>query len=290
MKDTDIMFVDFYDGADYIQRSAIVIVEILNTIKARQASGGYAHQPTVVLGASMGGQTARYALDYMEQHNLKHCVRNYISFDSPHNGANIPISLQQWLEFFAHNGRNGGSISAQQQLIRKLNRPATRQLLVKHYDDGNSYTFTDRINYQAEIDGMGFPQKCRKVAVACGSKFGSEQDNLSAGQQLLKTEWTPSLCLNTTFMKGDCYAIDQSGSMTFSRKAFKTAALACFPAGFLNSAAGLGPNPSTILAGTMSCAACASASFLFDSKTKIWQLEVKVGIMHQVAAGTLLNK
>lgn len=235
----DIMFVDFYDGADFIQRSSMVVVELLQQIKARQAAGNYPHQPTVVLGASMGGQVARYALDYMELHNMKHCVRNYVSFDSPHKGANIPISLQQWIDFFANKG--SGSASAQVQLVKKLNRPATRQLLVRHYDDGNAYTFTDRTNYQAEIDALGFPQKCRKVAVACGSKLGLEQDNLSQGQQLLKTDWSPLFCGNHVYIKGDCYAYDATGGISFTGTAFKnTSAVGCllYAPGLCNLCAG----------------------------------------------------
>ncbi|MBP6412716.1 MAG: T9SS type A sorting domain-containing protein [Bacteroidia bacterium] len=243
----DIMFVDFYDGADFIQRNAMVVVELLQQIKSRQAQGNYAHQPTVLLGASMGGQVARYALDYMEQNNIKHCVRNYISFDSPHKGANIPLSLQQWIEFFANNGT--GSASAQLQLVNKLNRPATRQLLIKHYDDGNTYTYTDRSNYQAEIDALGFPSKCRKVALACGSRYGAEQDYLSPGQQLLKTDWSPLTCLNTTFIKADCYAYDPVGGMSFTGSAFKNISI-------LNCLSSLGP----------SCALCTHA-YVFDNKT-----------------------
>ncbi len=243
----DIMFVDFIDGADFIQRNAMIIVELLQTIQSRQATGGYSFQPSVVIGASMGGQVAKYALSYMEQHGLKHCAREYVSFDSPQKGANIPISLQEWIDFFAHNGRNGGDHDAREQLVSKINRPATRQLLARHYDDGNNYTQQDRIDFQNTMDAIGYPKKMRKVAIADGARDGTSQLYFNNGQQILKTDWTPANCFNRTFIKGSCYAIPNN--ISFDGTAFKNGALSC------------------LLLGNIGCALCASPTWLFDNST-----------------------
>lgn len=243
----DIMFVDFIDGADFIQRNAMIIVELLNTIKNRQLNGFYDSQPTVLIGASMGGQVGKYALSYMEKNNIKHCVRDYISFDSPHNGANIPISLQQWIDFFAHNGQGGGKDDAKLSLSKRINRPATRQLLVRHYDDGNAYTQQDRIDFQNTMNAIGYPKKLRKVAIASGSRFGASQLYLSPGQQILNTDWSPLSCLNVNFIQGDCYTTNNG--LSFAGRAFKNGALICLT---------LSP---------IACAGCASTNLLFDHAT-----------------------
>lgn len=46
----------------------------------------------------MGGLVARYALRSMEIQNQMHGVDKFISFDSPHLGANVPVGFQKLLE------------------------------------------------------------------------------------------------------------------------------------------------------------------------------------------------
>ena len=46
--------------------------------------------PTLLVGHSMGGLVARYALKTMENKSEKHNVGTYVSYDSPHLGANVP--------------------------------------------------------------------------------------------------------------------------------------------------------------------------------------------------------
>ena len=80
-------------GADYIQRNALVLVELINFLNAEKVGD----EELVVLGPSMGGLIARYGLSYMEQNSIEHETRLYISFDSPHRGANIPCVAQTWM-------------------------------------------------------------------------------------------------------------------------------------------------------------------------------------------------
>lgn len=44
----------------------------------------------------MGGLVARVALRQMENDGQAHHTSHYISFDSPHNGANVPLGLQHF--------------------------------------------------------------------------------------------------------------------------------------------------------------------------------------------------
>jgi hypothetical protein len=103
-------------GADFIERNSmglVALIQHLNGILATNAiTSGTQPEELVIIGPSMGGQIARYALTFMEgQENIgvpdmDHKTRCYISFDSPHDGANIAISVQQTLDYlgnFTHN-------------------------------------------------------------------------------------------------------------------------------------------------------------------------------------------
>src|SRR5476651_70080 len=102
-KGYDLIFVTYeqYDyngvhidgGADYIQRNAYTLVKIIQDINSKLVASG-SSEKLVVVGPSMGGLISRYALTYMEQHSLDHNTRLWVSFDSPHLGANIPIGDQ----------------------------------------------------------------------------------------------------------------------------------------------------------------------------------------------------
>ena len=93
----DAVVLNFTDATDYIQRNAFVAVKTIEQIQQMIPPG----RTMAVAGASMGGLVGRYALSYMETHALPHVARTFISFDSPQEGANIPLGMQYWLWFFA---------------------------------------------------------------------------------------------------------------------------------------------------------------------------------------------
>ncbi|MRX46440.1 lipase family protein [Pedobacter puniceum] len=57
----DLVFIDYNYGTDYIERNASLFKDVLNWVNADKALGGSVQQ-NVVLGISMGGLVARYAL------------------------------------------------------------------------------------------------------------------------------------------------------------------------------------------------------------------------------------
>ncbi|TQV89442.1 esterase/lipase family protein [Aliikangiella coralliicola] len=67
-----------------------VLLEKLNTISSISS--------TSVVGLSMGGVVARYALTKMEYTGTPNNVSTYISFDAPHLGANFPKSIMDNLK------------------------------------------------------------------------------------------------------------------------------------------------------------------------------------------------
>ncbi|MGB0146142.1 MAG: esterase/lipase family protein, partial [Flavobacteriaceae bacterium] len=112
-------------GGDFIQRNAMVLIALIQEINAQKVG----NEELVVLGPSMGGLISRYALAYMEQEELEHETRLFLSFDSPHRGANIPISLQYLINYFAVVG---GDPIAQATVDFVLNSPAAKQMLIDH--------------------------------------------------------------------------------------------------------------------------------------------------------------
>lgn len=172
---------DIDGGADYIQRNAMVLVEMINFLNAEKVGD----EELVVLGPSMGGLIARYALAYMEQNTLPTETRLYISFDSPHRGANIPVSLQYLVNYLA---QEVGDPDAQALVDFVLNSPAAKEMLydhlLGHLLSGSTYEqdptlllpagapdFRDA--FQAELDALGFPQQVRNVTMVNGSALGA---------------------------------------------------------------------------------------------------------------------
>jgi len=172
---------DISGGGDFIQRNAMVLVALIQEINAQKQGS----EELVVLGPSMGGLIGRYALAFMEQQGLPHETRLYLSFDSPHRGANIPISLQYLINYFAVVG---GDPMAQATVDFVLNSSAAKQMLIDHLlghlaagsdleQDPNlllpfgAPNFRDA--FQQELDALGFPQNVRNVTMINGAIEGT---------------------------------------------------------------------------------------------------------------------
>ena len=182
-------------GADYIQRNAMVLVEAIKKINARKVG----NEELVVIGTSMGGLIARYALRYMETHGMNHQTRLYVSFDSPHLGANIPIGAQYLVNYY---GYEYGDQATQDLVNQALRSAAAKQMILDHVDGhlANNSNVEQNPNlklpagspgfrdvFQAELDAMGFPVNSRNISLVNGSGVG------------LDIETANALALNTTF-------------------------------------------------------------------------------------------
>jgi hypothetical protein len=179
----DAVVLNFTDATDYLQRNAFVLVDLL-----QQVRGLVSPQTTVALvGASMGGLVSRYALAYMETNGLPYSVRTFISFDAPHEGADIPLGMQYWLNFFS------GQSSDAAAFLADLNRPAARQMLVYHYTDPAGTTGQPdplRGTFATDLAAVGsWPSQPRMVALANGSDNGTGEP-FAPGAQII--QWSYS--------------------------------------------------------------------------------------------------
>ncbi len=194
----DIVYLDFSDGASLIQHNAMVLVELLQWLN-QPANRAANTEETLVIGASMGGQVARFALAWMEQQNLCHNSKLYVSFDSPHRGANVPLGLQ--CLFDRLQGAWIGAGGAEEVAHTKLLREASMQMLVFHFADGATPYRTQWQAWQASPGS--YPSLLRKVAIANGSGQAAFPPDMSPGMLMLRTSvnpfWGVSFFVGTNF-------------------------------------------------------------------------------------------
>lgn len=140
----DIAYLDYADGMDDIRRNAALFQEALRYINTHKEGD----EKNVVVGLSMGGLVASYGLRKMELAGEDHETRKYISYDSPHMGANVPLGAfymaYHWLEGseFSKIRRITNvylwykKIPVRMSKIRKwLRKPAIRQLVPFYTED-----------------------------------------------------------------------------------------------------------------------------------------------------------
>jgi len=122
-------------GCDYIERNAMTLVRLIQMTKQSMQDP---NQKITIIGPSMGGLIARYALAYMEKHEAEtgtHNCKLFISQDAPHLGANIPIGTQLVIKSLAIDF---GVATANDFLKSRLGNPASKELLLNHCD-GTSF-------------------------------------------------------------------------------------------------------------------------------------------------------
>ncbi|MDO5666156.1 MAG: hypothetical protein Q4G63_13005 [Bacteroidia bacterium] len=126
-------FVD--GGADYIERNALTVATLIKKLNQEIKDNG-SNEKLVVVGPSMGGQITRYALAWMEKNNIDHNTRLWVSFDSPHLGANIPIGMQSALYLMKEAGVPAGA----DKYNFMLKSPAAQQMLINQHHEHGSYS------------------------------------------------------------------------------------------------------------------------------------------------------
>lgn len=185
-------------GADFIERNAMLLVDLINILNGPVVDGGkVGDEELVIIGPSMGGLISRYALNFMEEAAQDHETRLWISFDSPHLGANVPLGFQHQFNFLGFGLGDGLNVVALQDVVNGLLKsPAARQLLIDHYEahlesgsdvlfdptkllpEAHPYrgVFETHIN---ELTTSGFPENTRNVSIINGSGIGTPYQSIT---------------------------------------------------------------------------------------------------------------
>lgn len=192
-----IIVVDWHNSRKDMRINALNLMGLIEYLKCKQASGDVdAGEQFVILGESMGGLIARYCLTYMETHPT-HCLpkemhntRLLITLDSPHKGANVPLSLQHMYRFLG-GGIMGEFNTITQKIVGKswnlfLDATAAQQMLLYHVD---TYIPTAPYSpyaphpakawFDADLLLIGnYPKFSKMVAMSNGSLAGLSQTSI----------------------------------------------------------------------------------------------------------------
>jgi len=185
-------------GADFIERNSMLLVDLINTLNGPVVDGGkVGDEELVIIGPSMGGLISRFALNYMENESQDHETRLWISFDSPHLGANVPLGFQHQFNFLGFGlGDDLNVVQLQGVVNGLLKSPAARQLLVDHFEahlvNGSTFDFDPtkllpeahpyRAIFESNINALtatGFPQNTRNVSIINGSGIGTPYQSIA---------------------------------------------------------------------------------------------------------------
>jgi pimeloyl-ACP methyl ester carboxylesterase len=215
--------VDWKNSRIDMRFNALYVVNLIQQLKQQLPDD----EQFVVIGESMGGVVARYALTYMESREYAaqstapffeemldpastlylathqqifslptnwvlpekmHNTRLFISMDAPHQGANVPLSIQKAYETAI--GSFSPYISAAFQITTAafnlfLDSKATKQLLIEHIKTESGTGFykrysnhSARVSFMAQLNSMGsYPQFAKIMLMSNGALDGSNQLN-----------------------------------------------------------------------------------------------------------------
>ncbi|MEL6535481.1 MAG: T9SS type A sorting domain-containing protein [Bacteroidota bacterium] len=149
--DYDVILLDYKRGAAYIQDNAMALVTVLEFFNKFSKS---TTEENIVMGFSMGGLVARYALLYMEANGMDHETSVFIAHDSPQRGANVPLGVQN---IFHHTVLDTEILDGVDTEILDLVEwwaPAAQQMAIYHYS-ANRFNF-EWINNGANITASNY--------------------------------------------------------------------------------------------------------------------------------------
>ncbi len=202
----DLVYVDFYNTMDSLERNGRVLKEVIKKVNRTLIANGSPEQ-NIVVGISMGGLIAQWCLRTMENEHTAHSdsathnAKTYISFDSPHKGAYIPLAAQ-YLVVHAHNIHYPFQTQIDNFLVKHtdfdyqadiqepynwLTSPAAREMLLLQtvpLSQNPHTSFTTDIDsstlaltpFLKSLASLGYPQLCRNVAIANGSQVQQTQE------------------------------------------------------------------------------------------------------------------
>ena len=177
----DLLVLDFGEATrDIFENAAVAALAVEYTTWNRL---NFTDKFTVI-GASMGGLVTRIALKKIEDSpnnfllDSQNHIDTWISFDSPQTGANIPLGVQEFCDFFGcvATQTKGGIFYDEiyQGLIgpleykQKIDTPAARQMLIAH----QSTTTIPSNSYEAfynSLAAIGYPSIPKRVAICNGA-------------------------------------------------------------------------------------------------------------------------
>ncbi len=190
------LVVNWKDSKKSMIDNAMHIVNLYDYLKCnylQQINDDPQHQ-FVIIGESMGGVIARYALTYMEANpgfsscfpDLHHNTRLYISLDAPHQGAYVPLAFQELYDDVTSIAPLPAYIVQERLNLGQIkNSAAATELMNLHSNTnaGGSTTYLphpNRVAFLASLNNLnpntgGYPEQVKMVAISNGLLTGERQ-------------------------------------------------------------------------------------------------------------------
>ncbi len=190
----DVFCLSFSDAKRSMHENKEVVKAMINKIN-KDKTGNF---EGVIIGESMGGILSRMALKEMENDGIDHQIGLYVSFDSPHKGANIPPGFQMGFKdavavvsdvsdvvvpFLGIFKGIFGDFVTYEVIDQTINSTAAKQLLSRHSSGTSQFDAM-----QTYLNGLGYPEDSRNIALINGNNQG---DNLSfsPGDRIFNHQW-----------------------------------------------------------------------------------------------------
>lgn len=177
----DLVFVNFVNGSGDINANALAFRNFLNEVLNSDVYRDNKTEEIVLVGPSMGGLITRMALAEMELNGEEHFVKSWVSFDSPHTGANIPIGLQNAMNYMSKSSLPAINKSAK-KAMNAINSDAARQLFHQHHESTSQNGFnSDPLHEQLikKMNRLSFPKVSKNYAITNGSNQPLYSSNIS---------------------------------------------------------------------------------------------------------------
>ena len=194
LKDYDytIVVVDWIFSKDNLETQAGRIEHLINIMKSLQRhSSKVEGEQFVLMAESMGGLIGRYALTEMEHLGQDHHTRLFVSYDSPQEGASIPLGLQYLYNWAANRYNHVAKavnssyilrhlFSTMSELEQTLHTTGVQQMLLEQdvykFPSGGGYTFPEnpvRTAFLNDLNNLntttgGWPAHCKLLGISDG--------------------------------------------------------------------------------------------------------------------------
>ena len=183
----DFIYVDWNNSQADICANALLLQDIINSINYNKHQGPGGGCKNVIVGHSMGGLIARLALTTMENDNQTHDTAFYVSYDSPHLGANIPVGAQFLLRDLSSVQSSNPLILSIKGVVNDflpiLDSRSARQMLYNFISPQKTLCNNVFDSMQSVLFSRGFPKGDRgcqieNLAISNGGYFSPSDSNV----------------------------------------------------------------------------------------------------------------
>jgi len=181
-KGYDVIFVNWLDNSTYIEANALALEALLDYINSQKVGT----DEGTIIGMSMGGLIARWCLKDMEDRGKAHHIANYFSYDSPHQGATLPLGMQFLFNMIREDFPILGNIDESFDLLAEAAiSPAARQMIVKTILISRNISIplgALRADFANKLNQKGYPNNCNNYGISNGRSDGIGQPHNSGNK------------------------------------------------------------------------------------------------------------